>query len=146
MMISNNIYSPYGLNFYTCFAFLGSSLFAIYRNQYILALACLVCLLLGLWNHATYHPLISKIDKIFNYICFPYFIITCYAFNWYYFASLVFATVMAYIYTKYSYSTYGVVMHSVVHILGNVGIILMTEGISIGLQLAAAAAAAENIK
>ncbi len=124
---NNKLYIKYGLNFYTCFAFLCSHLFAIYRLQYILASACFMSLVLGLINHATYHPVINKLDTAFNCICVSYFSIKYYDNNHIFHMSMLCALISAYTFIKYSYTMNGIIMHSLIHIIGNIGIMLMIE-------------------
>jgi len=125
---TNHLYQPLGLNFWTCWTFIASAYWAYSRNCNSLFLACSTCLILGLLYHATYHYVFRQLDIFMNCIFFIYFTIQCATWNMYYYLSIISVVIVGAGYPLFSFSKYGLYFHSFIHIAGNTGIILMTEG------------------
>lgn len=136
--MTSSLYRPLGLNFWTSFAFLASSYYAYVaamtssmhsekrRMHVSLVLACIACFATSILNHGTYNKYARVIDISLNSTCFVYFTVKYAHWNFYYLAALVVAFMVPLSYSFLSFHhTYGVELHSLLHIIGNIGIMLM---------------------
>jgi hypothetical protein len=129
-MDNKKIFVPYGLNFKTSFLFLLPLFYSYYNNLLDITLGCNICLITSLLNHATYNKIINKIDKITNSICLIYFTIYYYTNNIYYYLMICCLCIVVYTIkiSKLSYHLqYGIYIHSLIHLIGNIGILLLIK-------------------
>jgi hypothetical protein len=129
-MNNQQLFVPYGLNFKTSFLFLLPLCYSYYNNLLDIALGCNICLITSLLNHATYIKIINTIDKLTNSVCLLYFSIYYYTNNIYYYLTLccIFIVIYTIKISKLSYHLqYGIYIHSLIHLIGNIGIIFLIK-------------------
>ena len=82
-------------------------------------------------THSTYNKYIMVLDKIICQFCYIYFTIRGFKMNWYYYSGLITVIILFTVYKvlKLSHSENGIIIHSSLHIIGNIGISLMIEGL-----------------
>ena len=127
----NKLYKPFGLNFITSFCFLFTAIDAHLRNKTDLFIGCSLCLITSLLNHSTYNKYFIILDKLICQFCFLYFIIKCFKMNLYYFMSLIAAIILLIVYKVLNlcHGKNDIIIHSSLHIIGNIGISFMIEGL-----------------
>jgi hypothetical protein len=126
----SNLYIRYGLNFKTSFFFLLPLFYSYYYNLFDITTGCLLCLITSLINHATYYYIFNILDKIVNSICLIYYSIIYFNNNIWYYLMVICLLFVVYIIkiSKLSYNlNYGIYIHSLTHIIGNIGIIFLVK-------------------
>lgn len=120
---SNDVCKPFGLNWLTSWIFLLTALFANYRDNYPIMIACLASLSTSLVYHACYHPTIKIIDMTVCQLCTGGFLIYYFAHHPFYYCSWLSAITMFIIYYYVEFSDkYKNISHSCLHVIGNLGI------------------------
>ena len=129
---NTEIWQPMGLNLLSVFlSFSTTTLVTLYLECNTLFYGCLLCLITGTLNHSTYWKIFRYADLISTQLCFVYFTYSCAVYHYYYYLSLlsVLFVGLGYKVVKLSFNpNYGIVFHSILHVVGNIGIALMALG------------------
>ena len=118
------------INFYTCLFFIFSVIYAYARNCNHIFIGNLSCLIIGLSYHATYNVFLKYLDIIITNSSIFYYIIRCATWNYYYYLAVFITFLSGVIYMKYSFNKYhknAMLWHGIIHFIGNIGIISITE-------------------
>lgn len=125
-----SIFCKRSINFYSSFSFLASILFSYNRNCYLIHISTIISLLTSLVYHSTYNNICKKIDIIINNFFICYYIILCATWNYYYYLAIINTIICGIIYIKFSYTKYdkySMYWHCLIHVIGNIGIISVTQ-------------------
>jgi len=120
----------YGINWITSWLFVFNILHAYYRQTYLIMLGSFFCLVASLVNHSSYTDESQFIDRFMIVIWGITSILTSIPFNPYYAFSImnVIGIMGSYFVSGHSHcQEKGIINHSMVHMLGVMGISFMIE-------------------
>ena len=128
------------LNILTSFCFLATFLHSYHRECFDIQSACLLCLITSVSYHGTCHAFNSNcvlnairyIDMVVCQSCVAYFtyqsIFSCY--HWLcigFVTSLMCTFCIYYVFRLSSHPQYGVIWHSILHLIANAGVSFLIE-------------------
>jgi len=121
-------YEPFNMNFMTLIFFLLPITFGLSQECPIVSLGSFICFISGMLYHGTYTHLYYIIDRIVVFINVTYFIIFGFTYTIYYLGACLCLVTLIIGYKKLSFGENGVLFHSCLHFISNVGICLLIQG------------------
>ena len=128
--MDKRLFKPGGLNFHTISLFIIPVIISIKKEYYDISRGCLLIIISGLMYHYTYIKAFEILDKIMILFCFIYYYTLGYTYTYYYLISIMCMLTSITIYNTLSYSKYGIVFHSLIHLISSTSICLLIYGCS----------------
>ena len=128
--MDKKLFKPFGLNFHTVFLFTIPVIIGIKKGFYDVSRGCLLIMISGSMYHYTYIKEFEILDKIMILLCGTYYFTLGYTYTYYYLVSIMCMLTSLTIYKTLSYSKYGIVFHSLIHLISSTGISLLILGCS----------------
>ena len=130
-MISNSnseLFIPFGLNFYTTIFFLGPTFIGYKKNCNQIGFGSLLCFISGSLYHSSYNILLKTLDQCIISSSIIYFIYNGATMTLYFYGTLLCFLILVIGYINLSYSDNGILFHSILHVVSNIGIYFLIEG------------------
>ena len=126
--MDKRLFKPGGLNYHTVFFFLIPVIIGIKKEYYDISRGCLLIMISGSMYHYTYLKEFEILDKIMILFCFIYYFTLGYTYTYYYLISIMSMLISITIYKILSYSKYGILFHSLIHLISSTSISLLIFG------------------
>lgn len=126
--MDKKILKPGGLNFHTVSLFCIPLIIGIKKEFYDISRGCLLIMITGFAYHYTYIKAFLILDKIMILLCGTYYFTLGFTYTYYYLISIMCMLTSIIIYKTLSFGNYGIVFHSLVHVICSAGISLLALG------------------
>ena len=128
--MDKNLFKGGGLNFHTVFLFTIPVIIGIKKRFYDISRGCLLIIITGLAYHYTYIKPFEILDKIMILLCGTYYSILGFTYTYYYLGYIMCMLTSVIIHQTLSFGKYGIIFHSLIHVICSTGISLLTLGCS----------------
>ena len=119
------------INFLSSFLFLFPIYYGNKLRCYIISYGSLCCLITSLLHHSIHSNITQIIDRICIIICITYFMLCGFTFTKYYLYTILCLLILILTYNNFIYKNYttkGYILHSLIHLISNLGIIFLIYG------------------